>query len=97
MVPNKQSNRKEMLSPQSELNFIKAGARGGPPLYEKKEAINDASSTKNRPSEHRIGDMKVETTLSMKGTLVNKGRCPVCTLKPPCKHYGGMDDLPSVT
>ena len=29
----------------------------------------------------------------MKGTLANKGRCPVCTLKPPCKHYETMEQL----
>jgi hypothetical protein len=29
----------------------------------------------------------------MKGTLANKGRCPKCTLKPPCKHYDTMDQL----
>ena len=33
--------------------------------------------------------------LGMKGTLVNNGRCPKCTLKPPCKHYEKIDDLPS--
>jgi len=29
----------------------------------------------------------------MKGGLANKGRCPKCTLKPPCKHYESMDAL----
>lgn len=29
----------------------------------------------------------------MKGTLANKGRCPKCTLKPPCKHYDTMEQL----
>ena len=33
--------------------------------------------------------------LGMKGTLVNNGRCPKCTLKPPCKHYEKIEDLPS--
>lgn len=32
----------------------------------------------------------------MKGTLVNNGRCPKCTLKPPCKHYEKQEDLPNV-
>ena len=31
----------------------------------------------------------------MKGTLANKGRCPKCTLKPPCKHYETMEQLAS--
>jgi hypothetical protein len=33
--------------------------------------------------------------LGMKGTLLNNGRCPKCTLKPPCKHYEKIEDLPS--
>jgi hypothetical protein len=30
---------------------------------------------------------------TMKGTLAKGGRCPKCTLKPPCKHYESMDAL----
>jgi hypothetical protein len=43
----------------------------------------------------------------MKGSLPNKGRCPKCTLKPPCKHFDSLDalqrfrgndsDIPSMT
>jgi len=33
---------------------------------------------------------------SIKGNLVNNGRCPKCTLKIPCKHYDKVDDLPAV-
>ena len=29
----------------------------------------------------------------MKGQLANKGRCPKCTLKPPCKHYESMEAM----
>jgi len=58
-------------------------------------AYNDASSAKM--SENRIGDMKIESAGGLKATLANKGRCPVCTLKPPCKHYASLDDLPSAT
>jgi hypothetical protein len=43
----------------------------------------------------RVGDLKIEATLGMKGTLLNKGRCPICTLKPPCKHYDCADELPA--
>ncbi len=32
----------------------------------------------------------------MKGNLVSNGRCPKCTLKPPCKHYETSGALPSV-
>lgn len=31
----------------------------------------------------------------LKGNLVNNGRCPMCTLKPPCKHFASMDELPA--
>jgi hypothetical protein len=31
--------------------------------------------------------------MSIKGSLVNNGRCPKCTLKPPCKHYANQDEL----
>jgi len=34
--------------------------------------------------------------LGMKGSLVNNGRCPKCTLKPPCKHYEKAEDLPNI-
>ena len=33
---------------------------------------------------------------SIKGSLVNNGRCPKCTLKPPCKHYEKVEDLPTI-
>jgi hypothetical protein len=28
---------------------------------------------------------------------VHNGRCPKCTLKPPCKHFASVDDLPMVS
>jgi len=34
-----------------------------------------------------MNQMKPIAQNSIKGTLVNNGRCPKCTLKPPCKHY----------
>jgi len=33
-------------------------------------------------------------SFGIKGNLVNNGRCPTCTLKPPCKHFSHIDDLP---
>ena len=30
---------------------------------------------------------------SMKGTLALNGRCPKCTLKPPCKHFDSIEQL----
>ena len=29
----------------------------------------------------------------MKGSLANNGRCPKCTLKPPCKHFASLEAL----
>lgn len=43
----------------------------------------------------RINELKT-AALGMKGSLVQSGRCPKCTLKPPCKHYEKCEDLPSV-
>ena len=40
----------------------------------------------------RINEIKKKAA-SMKGSLANNGRCPVCTLKPPCKHYASIDAL----
>jgi hypothetical protein len=44
-------------------------------------------------SESSEKDRKIQAQMSIKGTLVNTGRCPKCTLKPPCKHYATMDEL----
>ena len=30
----------------------------------------------------------------MKSKIANEGRCPVCTLKVPCKHYSNLEDIP---
>ena len=48
----------------------------------------------DRLEHQRINELK-NAALDMKGTLVQTGRCPKCTLKPPCKHYDRVDDLPS--
>ena len=45
--------------------------------------------------QQRINELK-NAALGMKGSLVNNGRCPKCTLKPPCKHYEKSEDLPSL-
>jgi len=44
----------------------------------------------------RINELK-NAALGMKGSLVTNGRCPKCTLKPPCKHYEKVDDLPQAS
>jgi hypothetical protein len=30
----------------------------------------------------------------IKNKILSEGRCPVCTLKPPCKHYESSDTIP---
>ena len=42
--------------------------------------------------QQRINEIKLKAA-NMKGNLANNGRCPVCTLKPPCKHYASIDAL----
>jgi hypothetical protein len=44
-------------------------------------------------SESSEKERKLTAAVSIKGNLVNNGRCPKCTLKPPCKHYASMDEL----
>ena len=45
--------------------------------------------------EQRVKEMK-QVALGMKGSLVQGGRCPKCTLKPPCNHFDSVDALPNV-
>jgi hypothetical protein len=40
----------------------------------------------------RITEIKKKAA-NMKGTLAHNGRCPKCTLKPPCKHYDSLEAL----
>jgi len=32
----------------------------------------------------------------LKGNLPSKGRCPKCTLKPPCKHFSSQEELQNI-
>lgn len=41
----------------------------------------------------RINELK-NAALGMKVNLVQNGRCPKCTLKPPCKHFERAEDIP---
>ena len=54
------------------------------------------SQMADKMEHQRINELK-NAALGMKGTLVSSGRCPKCTLKPPCKHFEKMEDLPAVT
>lgn len=44
----------------------------------------------------KLMDSRQVGSWSIKGNLVNNGRCPKCTLKIPCKHYSSPDELPQV-
>lgn len=48
----------------------------------------------NTQSEHdkRITEIK-QKAANMRGSLANNGRCPICTLKPPCKHFDSTEAL----
>ena len=35
-----------------------------------------------------------EAVQHMKSKITQEGRCPVCTLKIPCKHYASVEDMP---
>lgn len=48
----------------------------------------------NRQEESSKINELTSGSLSIKGNLVHKGRCPKCTLKPPCKHFQTIDELP---
>jgi len=37
-----------------------------------------------------------EAVVSMKVKITQEGRCPVCTLKVPCKHYSSSEEVPRV-
>jgi hypothetical protein len=46
-----------------------------------------------RLERQRMTELK-NAAIVMKGTLVQNGRCPKCTLKPPCKHFETSEDIP---
>jgi hypothetical protein len=56
-----------------------------------------ADALSNRHSESSKINELTNGSLSIKGNLVHKGRCPKCTLKPPCKHFQTVDELPMIT
>jgi len=53
-------------------------------------AVSEQHNTANKLLDRGLGNW------SIKGNLVNNGRCPKCTLKIPCKHYERVEDLPAV-
>ena len=74
---------------------------GYPPLASKeaKENLLAAAGAPKRQEElsqrleqERLAQIK-SAAWSMKGELVAGGRCPKCTLKPPCKHYSDVGEM----
>lgn len=53
-------------------------------------AVSEQLDTASKLMDKQVGSW------SIKGNLVNNGRCPKCTLKIPCKHYERAEDLPQV-
>lgn len=45
------------------------------------------------PAEQEKMESIKRNAARMTGTMANKGRCPKCTLKPPCKHYDSISAL----
>ena len=37
-----------------------------------------------------------DAVVNLKAKITQEGRCPVCTLKVPCKHFTSLEDLPRV-
>ena len=50
------------------------------------------TSQANLYEHQKINEIKYKAA-SMKGTLALNGRCPKCTLKPPCKHFESIEQL----
>ena len=53
-------------------------------------AVSEQHDTTSKLMDKQVGSW------SIKGNLVNNGRCPKCTLKIPCKHFERVEDLPPV-
>jgi hypothetical protein len=37
-----------------------------------------------------------DAVVNLKAKITQEGRCPVCTLKVPCKHFNSADDVPRI-
>jgi hypothetical protein len=78
-----QNKRKAPATMQSDLNMSS--------ITHQSDSRNDTHSEANPLDSQRS---KQVAAFGIKGTLVSNGRCPTCTLKPPCKHYLSCEDLP---
>jgi len=79
---------------KSAMNTL-ALRRGSYPLtkHEKylKENFSENTNARQNTSSHKSAKFfeynNEENVDTMKTRLIHNGRCPICTLKPPCKHY----------
>ena len=93
-------------SPQKQLLLLSdahsAGARRPPdtPVSALGGAGQEVVGAQSAKAEALLENQKLlelkAAALSMKGSLVSGGRCPKCTLKPPCKHFERAEELPSL-
>lgn len=99
-----QANAKETQYSQHQSEKLPAQTRVQPRADPEQLSISSISHPKteqtdaqsSRHSESSKINELTNGSLSIKGNLVHKGRCPKCTLKPPCKHFQTADELPSV-
>ena len=57
--------------------------------------VREASPLVNALENWKTKEME-EAVESIKVKMTNTGRCPVCTLKLPCKHYESPSELPKI-
>ena len=54
-----------------------------------------AKNKQDEKSRQRLKELEKAAT-TLKSQLPRAGRCPVCTLIPPCKHYQRSEEIPAV-
>lgn len=74
-----------MQNNQTAYSHSQNGQAGGGPYQ-------PHQSDQERIHSQRMQEIKSKAA-SMKGALANNGRCPKCTLKPPCKHFDSVEAL----
>jgi hypothetical protein len=59
----------------------------------KNSQFKDKNSVEKELESWKNQEME-DAVLNIKAKMTDNGRCPVCTLKVPCKHYETTEDLP---
>lgn len=102
----KQENKKLRL----ELQSFKERGETGESFFDGGKAGSTKSWENSRESGVDVGDRGVRATMdilrnremdeaveTLKNQMTAGGRCPVCTLKIPCKHYETIESIPKST